>query len=642
MHSIKLNYPEVAMTMNNQEIIKKFHEGHCTNAYEVFGAHLKKENGKKGVIFTVYAPHAKEVQVVGPFNRWFGENHRLIKDHESGVFSLFVEGAKENDLYKYLIWDENGKYHEKSDPYGYYSERRPAIASIVVDLEKYKWQDKKWMKERSRNFDKKMNIYEVHAGSWKRKDFSSIENVVERDKMETYTYRELAEELIPYVKKMGYSHIEFMPLNEHPFDGSWGNQAHGYFSATSRYGSCADLMYLIDQCHQNEIGVILDMVPVHFVKDNFGLAYFDGSPLYEYGKEEDANSEWGTLNFDLWKEEVRSFLLSSACFWCEKYHFDGIRMDAVSNIIYWGGNKSRGENQGALDFIRRFNYNIHKEFPSVMTIAEDSSDFYGVTHSTLDGGLGFDYKWDLGWMNDTLKYYKMDPIYRKYHQQLINFSMFYYYQERFILPFSHDEVVHGKCTIVDKMWGNYEQKFSQARNLAAYMMTHPGKKLNFMGNELGHFREWDEKKELDWFLLEYPVHDSFYHYIRDLNKLYNEHSCLYQKDYDSLSFKWIDADNADQSIFSYYREDENEVIVVVLNMTPNSYDEFLIGVPYKGFYKEILNSEKDIYSGCNLCNPRAIRAKKFKYRECDYAMKIKLAPFASTIFCFKKSKDVVK
>ena len=387
--------------------------------------------------------------------------------------------------------------------------------------------------------------------------------------------------------------------------------------------------------------MIMDMVPVHFVRDNHGLRNFDGDPLYEYKYQRDANSQWGTLNFDLWKEEVRSFLMSSAAFWCEVYHIDGIRIDAVSNLIYWEGNRDRGTNEGALAFIRRMNYYIDKEFPGVMLIAEDSSDFPRVTESTINMGLGFDYKWDLGWMNDTLKYYKTDPIYRVWDHNKITFSMAYFYSEKFLLPLSHDEVVHGKKTIVDQMWGNYDQKFAQVKNLFTYMYAHPGKKLNFMGNELGMFREFDESRELDWMLMEYDRHRMFAKFFSDLSNIYKTYPALYKFDYDLKGFKWIDTDNSAQSIYSFYREDENEYIVFLMNLTGATYDEFELGVPCRGTYLELINSESKDYDGCGFVNGEKIRAhkQKKKIHTFDYAINIKVAPFGAMLLHCKKPKE---
>ena len=603
--------------MDQTKMIEAFHQGSGTNMYMFFGAHFTNESGE-GVRFTVYAPHARTVSVVGGFNNWDINAARMERTGFTGVWSVFVPGIREWESYKYYIEDRNGNPIYKADPYAFYSETRPETASKVYDIRQLKWSEGAWMKKRSKGFDSPISIYEVYAGGWKRQE------------KYPYTYGMLEAELIPYVKEHGYTHIELMPLNEYPFDGSWGYQASGYFSVTSRYGNPTEFASFVNACHKAGIGVIMDMVPVHFVKDDFGLRMFDGEPLYEYRKREDAESEWGTLNFDLWNEEVRSFLISAAEFWLDIYHIDGLRMDAVSNLIYWGGNRDRGTNDGSLYFIKRMNYYLSKDYPDVMLIAEDSSDFPKVTWSTLDGGLGFDYKWDLGWMNDTLRYFELDPVYRKYHHNKLTFSMAYFYSERFLLPFSHDENVHGKKTIVDRMWGTYEQKFAQARNLYAYMYAHPGKKLNFMGNEIATIREFDEAKELDWFLLSYPIHSAFQRYITDLNKIYLNHPCLYKRDYTYDGFKWIDADDADRSVYSFYREDEKEYILCVLNMTPVSYEKFTVGVPQKGTWTEILNSEKDIYNGCNMCNFEPIKthpaAKGAKF---DHELDLRLAPFGA-------------
>ena len=609
----------------NQELINRFFEGHSIEAYKIFGAHVETEP-KKGVRFTVYAPNAKNVQVSGEFNGWNGACGWMEKIDDRGVWSTFIPGAKEYQLYKYAI-ETNDGWIEKADPYATYSELRPKWCSIVVDPTTYNWKDKRWMNKHTKNFDQPMNIYEMHVGGWRRDEFGNW-----------YTYKRLEEELIPYVKEHGYTHIELMPLAAHPFDGSWGYQIFGFYSLTSRYGTVFDFQHFVDACHQAGIGVIMDFVPVHFASDAYGLQNFDGSHVYEYPKDTDARSEWGTYNFDLWRETTRSFLMSCAAYWLDVYHVDGLRMDAISNIIFWQGNKNRGENQGAIDFIRRMNYNLTEAYPNVMLIAEDSSDFPKVTHSTLDGGLGFDYKWDLGWMNDTLKYYKRDPIYRKYHHNELTFSMAYFYSERFLMPLSHDEVVHGKQTILNKMWGNYEQKFAQCKNLFTYMMTHPGKKLSFMGNEIGHFREFDEQKELDWFLLKYPKHEAFERAMTDLNRIYQHNRAFSTYDYEYKGYQWIDPDNADQSVYSYYREDDKGCYIVVLNMTPVSYEEFTIGVPYAGKYIEMYNTEKDIYDGCNMCNFEPIHSIEQPFRHFENSLVCRLAPFAAVIFECKKSR----
>lgn len=609
----------------NQTIVESFHSGHCLEAYKVFGAHFDYEE-ENGVRFTVWAPHALSVEIIGDFNNWNGISHNMNKISDNGIWSLFVPNLEAGCIYKYRIYDFHGNVNDKADPFAFYSELRPANASVVWDLDKYKWKDNKWVNNRTKNFDEPVNIYEVHAGSWKKNGIYWL------------NYLELKDSLIPYVLEKGFTHIELMPLNEHPFDGSWGYQANGYFSVTSRYGKPEEFMEFVEACHDAGIGVIMDMVPVHFVKDTFGLRYFDGEPLYEYLNPNDANSEWGTMNFDLWKEEVRSFLMSAASFWCDYYHIDGIRMDAISHLIYWGGNSDRGVNEGAIAFVKRLNYHLSTKYKGVMLIAEDSSAYPKVTKSTIDQGLGFDYKWDLGWMNDTLKYYKLDPVYRKYHHNYLTFSMAYFYSENFLLPLSHDEVVHGKQTIIDRMWGDYDQKFAQAKNLYVYMYTHPGKKLNFMGNEIGMFREWDEDRECDWFLLDYSRHNSFSRFFEDISRIYRYNSIYSKQDYSYDSFKWIDADNADQSVFSFYREDNEKYCVTCLNMTPCSYDNFSIGVPQTGKYTEIMNTEKDIYEGCNLCNYEPIKTHKGKLNGFDQTLTFKLAPFAAIIFEVKKTK----
>ncbi|MDR1794491.1 MAG: 1,4-alpha-glucan branching protein GlgB [Erysipelotrichaceae bacterium] len=610
--------------MLDERELEHFFYGHSLHAYRIFGAHFTYEGGN-GVRFTVYAPNARSVQVIGNFNNWDGGNAWMERTGRFGLWSLFVPNVKEWDMYKYKIQDANGSWIEKTDPYGFYSELRPGSASKVVNLQQFDWQDSLWLASRAKSNDQPVNIYELHSGSWKRHADGSY-----------YTYSQLANELIPYCKEMGFTHIELMPLTEHPFDGSWGYQSHGYFSATSRYGSPAQLMDLINQCHLASIGVILDFVPVHFVKDEFGLRRFDGTCLYEYSDPANGESQWGTCNFDLWREDVRSFLMSSASFWMDLYHIDGLRVDAVSNLIFWQGDKTRGVNEGALNFIKRLNANLHKEYPNCLMIAEDSSDFPAITASTLDGGLGFDYKWDLGWMNDTLKYFSKDPLYRSYHHNLLTFSMAYFYAEKFVLPLSHDEVVHGKGTILNKMFGTYEQKFAQAKTLYLYQYTHPGKKLNFMGNELGLFSEFSEERSLEWDILSFPIHDAFHRYFRDLSLIYRHHSALSRYDFEFKGFSWIDADNARQSIYAYYREDERSILVVVLNMTPASYEDFRLGVPWGGSYVEVLNTEKDIYNGCNMCNYYPLEAEQVPAHRFGVSIRIRIAPFAGILFERKK------
>lgn len=612
------------------KIMDRYYKGCALDAYKLFGAHLCEERGKKGVRFTVYAPHAQGIQVIGSFDDWSCKGHQMRRKDDKGIWSLFVAEAKEGDMYKYRVTQATGRIVDKMDPYAFYSELRPNTASIVTNLDYKKWSDEKWLAQRTKNFDKPVNIYEMHLGSWKKDE-----------DQEWVNYKDIAKELIAYVKENNFTHIELMPLNEYPFDGSWGYQCSGYFSATSRYGSAQELMYLINACHRANIGIIMDFVPVHFVRDDFSLSYFDGTPLYEYEKACDADSQWGTANFNLWREEVRSFLMSAAAFWIDKYHVDGLRMDAISNIIHWHGNKDLGENEGALHFIKRMNYHLSEAYKGVMLIAEDSSDFANVTKATQDGGLGFDYKWDLGWMNDTLKYLEKDPIYRKWHHNNITFSMAYFYSERFIMEFSHDEVVHGKKTIVDKIWGSYEEKFAQLRTLYLYMFTHPGKKLNFMGNELAHFREWDEEKQCDWDLLKYPMHDAFHRYFAKLGELYSKTPALYETEYDWTSFQWIDADNADENMFSYLRKNENSYYIVILNFSPNAYKKHAFGVPEKGVYHELLNTEQDIWGG-EITELGKMKAVEKECNKLPYTIEVDVPAFGGVLLELKKSKKPVK
>lgn len=602
-----------------------FFEGRELKAYDIFGAHVKRGS----VDFTVYAPAAQSISVIGTFNDWDENAHRMEKN-DQGIWSCNVKKAKKGDHYKYRITQQDGTVVDKMDPYAFYSELRPNTASIVSDLTYKKWKDKKWLEQRNKGFDSPVNIYEMHVGSWK------MDKDIEEEGF--MKYDEIVDDLIQHCKDHHYTHVEVMPLCEYPFDGSWGYQCTGYFSSTSRYGSNEDLMNFVNKLHQNNIGVIMDFVPVHFVKDNYALAKYDGTSLYEYEKDEDAHSEWGTYNFDLWKEEVRSYLMSAANFWIDVYHFDGLRMDAISNAIFWHGNKNNGVNEGACNFMKRMNYMLNEEHEyKIMLIAEDSTDFPNVTKSTLDGGLGFDYKWDLGWMNDTLSYLKKDPIYRQWHHYDVTFSMAYFYSEKFILPLSHDEVVHGKATIVDKMWGSYEDKFAQARALYVYMYTHPGKKLNFMGNEIGQLREWDEAKEPDWFLLKYPMHDAFKHFLCDLGAIYEDDDAFWNKDYDWSTFMWIDADNTNQNMFTYLRRGTKKDYVVVLNFSTNSYEHQQIGVPEKGEYKEVINTQWSKYNGnYEIDAPQHCRAVRLPRNNQPFMIEINVPSLGATVFEVEK------
>lgn len=608
-------------------LLYDFLMGQTIEAYKYFGAHFVKQDDQEGVVFRVYAPLAKEISVIGEFNSWDPRNHRMNKIDESGVFEIFIPNVKNYQTYKYHILNALGQYVDKQDPFGYFSEMRNGSCSKLFDIDGFIWHDKKYMSKRDRNFDKPMSIYEVHIGSW-----------LGRDGDRFLSYEEVADKLIEYVIEHGYTHIEVMPITQYPFDGSWGYQATGFYSVDSRYGNPFQLMSFIDRCHKAGIGVILDYVVVHFATDNFALERFDGSTLYEYNGENEY-SQWGSKLFDLSKDPVRSFLMSGIDYFISYFHFDGVRLDAISNVIYWHGDCSRGENTGAIEFIKRLTGKIHIKHPDVMLIAEDSSAYQGVTKPLEYGGLGFDYKWDLGWMNDTLKYYEKDPIYRKYHHNGITFSMAYFYSENFLLPLSHDEVVHGKGTIINKMWGNYEQKFAQLRNLYTYMWSHPGKKLNFMGNELASFDEWSEEKSLPWNLLSYPKHDSILRMVRDLNLIYKSEKAMYMEEYNPAHFQWLMADNTAQSIFAFRRTYGDETLVFIFNMTPNYYEYINIGVPFEGEYVEIFNSDKDVYSGFNQYNGLPLKTMNMSWWNQPQTICIKLASFGALILKHKKAKE---
>lgn len=600
--------------------IERFRQGTLLDAYRFLGAHPYHTKTEFGFTFTVYAPQAQEIEVVGDFNHWNGSNHKMTRFNYD-YWTINIPNLKDYDTYKYHIRTPYNTWIDKADPFAFFSELRPNTGSRLYDLEGFPWWDGDWLKSRTKNMDQPLSIYEMHFGSWRKKWDGTY-----------YSYEELAAELIPYALDRGFTHIELMPLLENPLDLSWGYLCTGYFSATSRYGNPKQLMYFIDQCHRHGLGVIMDFVPVHFIKDAHGLHQFDGTNLYEYQDEHRRYSQWGSVNFNLFKEEVRSFIMSSAAFWIEKFHIDGIRFDAVSNLIYWGGRGDYGTNPGALDFVKRMNHLLSEKYPQVMLIAEDSSDFQGVTKPTFDGGLGFDYKWDLGWMNDTLKYYAKDPIYRKFHHHNLTFSMHYFYSEKFVMPLSHDEVVHGKGTILNKMWGTYNEKFDQVRNLYTYMYVHPGKKLNFMGNELGQFDEWAETKTLDWNLLDFQTHQGIFRLFRDLNQIYKFTPALHVGEYDPRNFRWIMHGNSEQSIYSFTREVNDSKIIAVFNMTPMDYYDYEMGVPWAGSYTELINSDKDVYGGGNRFNYDRIFSQPGESHGCHQFIRFRIAPFAAIVF----------
>ena len=529
-----------------------FYTGKEFEAYQYLGAHIEND----GVVFRTFAPSAEKISVIGDFNNW--QETPMNKIYDGNFWECTFTPAAAGMRYKYRIYEKGGHFIDHADPYAFYSELRPDTCSIIYDLSRFTFDDNKWLQARKKIANGAINIYEMHFGSWKMKSSGMGD---------WYSYKELAKIIIPYLLENGYNFIELMPLNEYPCDLSWGYQATGFFSPTSRYGEPDDLRYFIEQCHQNNIGVILDFVPVHFALDDYALKNYDGTALYEYPHFNIGYNEWGSCNFMHSRGEVCSFLQSSAYYWLSEFHFDGLRMDAVRNLIYWQGNTERGENKAAIRFLQNMNTGLKKRKKDVLLFAEDSSAFPGVTAPVSENGLGFDYKWDMGWMNDTLSFFQSPTEERteKYHK--LTFSMHYFYNERFILPLSHDEVVHGKATITQKMNGEYDVKFPQAKALYLYMFAHPGKKLNFMGNELGQLREWDENRELDWDILSYPVHDAFHHFICDLNKIYLSHPALSELDYDRKGFTWIDCKQEKKCVYVFERRSDGEKIFIIFNFS---------------------------------------------------------------------------
>lgn len=613
-----------------------FDQGKCYDAYRFFGAHLHKdESGKMlGVEFCLYAPNAKYVSVVGEWNFFNPRQDRMERIDNYGIWYLYLEGNFEWKRYKYYMETKNGEVKYKADPYAFYAELRPSTDSKVYDIEGYEWHDQDWMYTHPKTYDQPVLIYELHLGSWKRR--SEEENGF-------FSAAELAPMLVDYLKQFGYTHVEVMPIYEHPLDASWGYQGVSYYSFSARYGVPKDFMYFVDLLHQNGIGVIMDWVPGHICKDAHGLYLFDGTPLYDYPDPSiRENVEWGTANLDLGKGVTRSFLYSNALFYMNYFHVDGFRVDAVSNLLYHLGNPERGVNEGACQFLRDLSTIIFGKDDRVLLMAEDSSSFANVTKPSSIGGIGFNYKWDMGWMNDTLKYFKLDPIYRKYHHHQLTFSMMYFYNEQFVMPLSHDEVVHMKGSILNKMPGDYWQQFANYRLLMGYMMTHPGKKLLFMGNELAPYSEWAFNKNLDWHLLTYPSHDSAHHYMMALTKLYKESKCLYELDYSYDGFRFIDADNADQSLYIYARfaKNKEDHYVIVMNCTPNTYDNYKIGVPGPYDYQEVLNSDQDIYGGSNRVNPLLLKSTEEDWKKEKNVIFLTIPPLGITILkaCPKPKK----
>jgi 1,4-alpha-glucan branching enzyme len=611
-------------------------EGRHYDTYNKLGAHLKTIDGVSGVHFAVWAPSAARVSVVGDFNRWDGRVHPMRSRGSSGVWELFLPELTEGTIYKYEILGPDGHILPlKADPFAFRSELRPNTGSVVVSLDHHRWNDAHWIKERSQKnwFESPISIYEVHLGSWRR---------VPEEHDRWLTYRELADQLIPYVKNLGYTHIELLPVMEHPFDGSWGYQTLGYFAATSRYGSPAEFMEFVDRCHQAGIGIFLDWTPAHFPRDAHGLAYFDGTHLYEHSDpRQGAHPDWGTLVYNYGRNEVQNYLISNALFWLDKYHLDGLRVDAVASMLYldysrkpgeWVPNQFGGrENLDAVAFLKHMNEVVHGKFPGVLTVAEESTSWPAVSRPTYLGGLGFSFKWNMGWMHDTLKYFSADPIHRKYEHNNLTFSFLYAFSENFLLPFSHDEVVHGKKSLLHKLSGDLWQQFANLRLLFAYQYAHPGKKLLFMGQEFAPRQEWSEARSLDWHLLQHDAHRGIQRLVADLNKLYAAEPALHQIDFEWHGFEWLDANDADNSVLSFLRRGKNpgDFLIGVVNATPVVRGGYLIGVPQPGFYAEILNTDSAVYGGSNVGNLGDLAANPVPHMNQPYSLSLTLPPLAA-------------
>jgi len=636
--------------------IHLFGEGNHHRIYEKLGAHVMQVEGVKGVYFAVWAPNARNVSVLGDFNSWDGREHQMRK-RDNGIWELFIPNLGVGDHYKYEIKNQAGHIYEKSDPYGFSQEVRPKTASIVVDLDLYQWNDQNWLEKRRHQdpLTQPISVYEVHLGSWLHASSSDQpkllngegESVTVADlkpNARFLTYYELAEKLIPYVKNLGYTHIELLPIAEHPFDGSWGYQVTGYYAVTSRYGTPEDFMYFVDQCHQNGIGVIVDWVPGHFPKDGHGLAFFDGSHLYEYAdSRKGEHKEWGTLVFDYGRNEVRNFLVANALFWFDKYHIDGIRVDAVASMLYLDYNRKPGEwvsnqyggreNLEAADFLRQVNHLIFSYFPGVVSVAEESTAWPMVSWPTYVGGLGFNLKWNMGWMHDMLDYFSMDPWFRQFHQNNITFSMWYHHSENYMLALSHDEVVHGKSNIIGKMPGDEWQKFANVRCLFTYMFTHPGKKTMFMSMELAQWSEWNVWGDLEWHLLQHTPHQQLQQFFAQLNDVYKSQTALYTGDFVKEGFQWIDCSDNRHSVVSFIRraKDSDDFVIVVCNFTPQPHSHYRVGVPVPGFYTELFNSDSKEYGGSNMGNLGGKWSEEWSFHNFPQSIDLCLPPLAVLI-----------
>lgn len=641
-----------------------FAEGNHHRIYEKLGAHPTEIDGVQGVYFAVWAPNARNASVLGDFNHWDGRKHQMRKG-DTGIWELFIPEVAVGDHYKYEIKNYDGHIYEKSDPYGFHQEIRPKTASIVADLDTYAWNDQDWMEQRRHTdtLTQPISIYEMHLGSWLHG--SSAEPAIGADgKPEPVvlvsdlkpgarflTYRELADRLIPYVKDLGFTHIELLPVAEHPFDGSWGYQVTGYYACTSRYGTPDDFMYFVDQCHQNGIGVIVDWVPGHFPKDGHGLAFFDGTHLYEHADpRKGEHKEWGTLVFNYNRNEVRNFLVSNALFWFDKYHIDGIRVDAVASMLYldycrqpgeWVTNQYGGrENIEAADFLRQANHVIFSYFPGILSIAEESTDWPMVSWPTYVGGLGFNLKWNMGWMHDMLDYFHMDPWFRQFHQNNITFSMWYHHAENYMLALSHDEIVHGKSNMLGKMPGDEWQKFANVRCLFTYMFTHPGKKTLFMSMEFGQWSEWNVWGDLEWHLLQYEPHQQLKLFMANLNQVYRRESALYTQDYAEAGFEWIDCSDNRHSVVAFIRraKDSEEFVVTVCNFTPQPHSHYRVGVPEMGFYTELFNSDAREYGGSNMGNLGGKWTDEWWFHNQPYSLDLCLPPLGVLILKLNREK----
>ena len=622
-------------------------EGTHYKKYEKLGAHEMRINGIDGVFFAVWAPNALRVSVIGDFNRWDGRRHPMRVRGLTGIWELFLPGLSEGTLYKFEVKSRyKGILAEKADPYAFRTELRPKTASVVWNINKYRWQDNEWMEKRAeRNWlEAPVSIYEVHLGSWGR---------VPEENNRWLTYRELAHTLIPYAKDLGYTHIELMPISEHPLDESWGYQTVGYFSCTSRYGKPEEFMYFVDQCHRNGLGVIIDWVPAHFPKDAHGLGYFDGTALYEHeDPRKSEQKDWGTLVFNYGRTEVANFLIANALFWLDTYHIDGLRVDAVASMLYldysrkpgeWVPNAFGGnENLEAVEFLKRFNEVAHQYHPGIVTIAEESTAWPMVSRPTYIGGLGFSLKWNMGWMHDILSYFSYDPLYRKHHQSELTFALLYAFTENFILVLSHDEVVYGKRSLADKMPGDLWQKFANLRLLHAYMYAHPGKKMLFMGGEFGQWSEWNSKESLDWHLLQYEPHRRLQNLVRDLNRLYRDEPAMHEVDFTYDGFEWIDFADYERSIVSFIRRAKNreDFLIFVFNFTPVPRYNYRLGVSLPGFYREVLNTDSAYYWGSDLGNSGGVYAEAIPWHGKPSSLSLTLPPLSALALKLERQKQV--